>query len=159
MTPIYQWAQRNNVPRPVLDELLLVLGLNEPIASKTPVILTYKTEVSVMQQVRLEATRRGARLFRNNVGVATEDGRVIRYGLCNESSQVNNVCKSSDLIGITPVVCGCGQRYGVFTAYEVKKPTWKFLESDKRAVAQLNFVKLINSLGGIARFIKSVDDL
>ena len=116
------------------------------------------SESAVQAAVRLEAARRGARVFRNNSGVATEDKRIIRYGLMNESAPVNAVCKSSDLIGITPTQCDCGRVFGVFTAIECKRPGWVFRKSDQRAVAQLNFINLIVSLGGVGKFVTSVED-
>lgn len=152
MTPLYQWAVRHSVPRPVLDDLLRVLGLGEPVASKTPV-LSGQTEASVLQQRQLVAAKEGRRAWRNNSGVLEDkNGRPVRFGLGNTSAAINRVMKTSDLIGITPVVCGCGQRYGIFTAEEVKAPGWVFRESDERAVSQLNFLKIVTSLGGIAKF-------
>jgi hypothetical protein len=157
MTPLYQWAQRHNISAVALTDLLHTLGLSSP-PEITATIVT--SEAAVQQSVRLEAARRGARMFRNNCGVAKDDsGRVVRFGLANDSQATNKVCKSSDLIGVTPIVCGCGHKYGIFTAYEVKKSSWKFTPSDERAHAQWNFLKLIVSLGGIGRFVQSVDDI
>ena len=53
-------------------------------------------EATVMRKVWLAISRAGSRLFRNNVGkLKTEDGRFVRFGLCEGSS---------DLIGWTPYV-------------------------------------------------------
>lgn len=61
-------------------------------------------EAAVQERIRLRAGELGIHLFRNNVGVAeTENGRPIRYGLANDSAQLNKRLKSADLIGILPV--------------------------------------------------------
>lgn len=152
MTSINIWAQRWGLPPQAFIELLQALGADAPPQPEPTPGLT--SEAGVQQQVRLVTARRGARLWRNNNGACTDEtGRLIRYGLANDSPQVSAVFKSSDLIGITPIRCACGQTHGVFTAYECKAPGWKYRQSDKRAVAQLNFIKLVVSLGGIARFV------
>ena len=150
-----QWAIRWQIPLQAVEELRYMMGVGAP--HPTGSIPEGASESAVQSAVRLEAARRGARVFRNNSGVAMEDKRVIRYGLMNDSAKVNAVCKSSDLIGITPVVCKCGHTHGVFTAIECKRPGWVFRESDQRAVAQLNFINLIVSLGGIGKFVTSVE--
>lgn len=150
------WATRWNIPPAAVQELRALMGVVPGVTVGTGPV---GSEAGVQNAVRIAAARDfGARLFRNNTGVATEDGRVVRYGLCNESAKVNAVCKSSDLIGITPRQCGCGRVFGVFTAIECKAPGWKFRESDQRAVAQRAFLNLIVSLGGIGKFISSAEE-
>jgi hypothetical protein len=119
------------------------------------------SEAGIQAAVRLaHAQQTGGRVWRNNLGATTDErGNYLRYGLANDSPQVNKVCKSSDLIGITPVLCPCGHKYGVFTALECKAADWKFRQSDQRAVAQLAFLKLVISLGGIGKFIQRGGDL
>ncbi len=149
---ITAWAQRWNIPAQAIQELTDALT----VTSGTTV--TGVSEASIQQQIRLEASRRGARLFRNNNGACrSDDGRQIRYGLGNDSSQVNAVMKSSDLIGITPVTIN-GVQYGIFTSYEVKRPGWRYGGSD-REIAQNNWLMLVTSLGGIARFVTDVGDI
>lgn len=114
-------------------------------------------ESAVQQRVRLELARTGALVWRNNVG-ACEDktGRIIRYGICNESAQMNRSLASSDLIGITPIVVTpemVGKTLGVFTAAECKHSDWHLTPGDKRAQAQLRFIDLVRSVGGIAGFV------
>jgi len=65
--------------------------------------------------------------------------------------------KSSDLIGITPVT-HAGKTFGVFTGYEVKRGDWSY-KGNKREVAQFNFIQLVSSMGGIAKFINDPEDL
>ena len=159
MTPLAQWARRWQVNPQCLAELLQAMGAGAPSdALNGPA----KSEAAVQQQVQLRAASRGARLWRNNVG-ACEDttGRMIRYGLANQTAQINKVFKSSDLIGITPVVINplhVGQTMGVFTAVECKAPGWKYRDSDERAVAQLAFINFVVSRGGIARFVSNPED-
>jgi hypothetical protein len=160
MTPLTIWLTRWQLTAQAVTELYHLLGVGAPTGPPPPPG-SPSGEAAVQSAVRLEHARRtSGRLFRNNSGVATaENGAIVRYGLCNESKQINAICKSSDLIGITPVRCACGHTYGVFTALEVKAVSWKFRQSDKRAVAQLAFIKLIISKGGIAKFIQSVEEL
>jgi len=114
-------------------------------------------ESAVQSHTRLELARMGALAYRNNVG-ACEDkqGRIIRYGLCNESAQMNRALKSSDLIGVTPVLIQphhVGRTLGVFTAIECKHSDWHMTPGDARAQAQQRFIDLIRSVGGIGGFV------
>lgn len=98
------------------------------------------------------------RLWRNNSGAATDErtGRVIRYGLGNTSGRINAVLKSSDYIGITTIIVQphhVGQRMGIFTALEMKHPTWHLIKSDDRGVAQANYLSVVEAAGGIGQFI------
>lgn len=154
---IHQWAERHQIAAPAMQELLHLLGLGEPSIT-APNANT--TEAGVQQATRLRAAQLGRRLWRNNSG-ATQDetGRVIRFGLGNDSAQSNKVFKSSDLIGITPTQCTCGRVWGLFTAIEVKAPGWHITPGDARAQAQLNFINLVNAFGGIGKFLTNAEDL
>lgn len=120
-----------------------------------------KNEDEIQQLIQLEAPKENARLLRNNSG-ALEDknGRVVRFGLGNSSSTINEKFKSSDLIGFTKVTITSdmvGKTVAIFTAVEVKKEDWKFSKTDKRAVAQNNFIEWVKAAGGYAGFANSVD--
>lgn len=126
-----------------------------------------KSETENQTEIRLEASRQGILLLRNNSGVAREydqetgETRFIRYGLGNESKQVNDRVKSSDLIGITPVTIGpqhVGMTLGVFTALEVKKEEWQYT-GHGREKAQKAFHDLVQRFGGIAKFITGAEEL
>lgn len=113
-------------------------------------------EHGVSNAKRLEVSRRGGRLWRNNKGAYVDSyGNHIRYGLCNESKKLGAKIRSSDLIGIQPVLITpemVGTTIGRFEAYEAKKPGWRY-KGTEHEKAQLNFLQLVNSLGGKGEFI------
>jgi hypothetical protein len=119
-------------------------------------------ESASASHIRLFAAQCGVDLWRNNVG-ACEDhtGRQIRYGLCNDSPTLAKRVKSSDFIGITPVLITpqmIGQVIGVFTAVETKASDWKFSPSDERALAQSAFHDIVRRAGGFAGFARHIED-
>lgn len=69
----------------------------------------------------------------------------MRYGLANDSKNLNEVLKSSDLIGFDDA--------GTFSAAECKHEGWEYNPRDQREVAQLNFIMLVRRNGGRAGFI------
>lgn len=145
------WALRWGVSAQALQELqTFVLGLDG-----TPDSVAGMSEAGVQSRVRLEASKAGCRLWRNNVGAGyAEDGRFMRWGLANDSSQVNAVIKSADLIGIRPRIIqpqDVGKLIGQFLSREVKAGGWRY-SGTPREVAQLAWANIINSLGGDASF-------
>jgi hypothetical protein len=112
-------------------------------------------EAGILSEVRLEASEKGCRLWRNNVGATyTDKGHFIRYGLANDSAQLNAVLKSADLIGIRPIVitpAHVGKIIGQFVSREIKQSNWRYTGTD-REKAQLSWAELIISLGGDACF-------
>lgn len=105
------------------------------------------------------------RLFRNNIGnawigksvkftqrqtvvvnpgdVLVQQGRFFNAGLC---------VGSSDLIGLKSIVVTpdmIGKKIAIFTAIEAKTKT------GKPSTEQVNFINMVNSLGGIAFIAKS----
>jgi ribosomal protein S19 len=126
--------------------------------------VTFKDESTVQQEVQINARSYACTLMRNNSGAFKDStGRVVRYGLGNISQKHQENIKSSDLIGITSVVITpdmVGKTVGIFTALEVKRSDWSPTKKlDKHEQAQMNFIKWVKSLGGIADFISSVDNL
>lgn len=117
--------------------------------------MTVPTEAGAQVQVRLAATRTGVRLWRNNVGAGKlADGSFIRWGLANESTEMNRLLKSGDLIGIRPVLITpehVGRTLGQFVSREVKRPGWRYT-GNQRETAQQAWVDLIRRLGGDADF-------
>lgn len=119
-------------------------------------------ESAVASYIRLDAAQLGIELFRNNVGAFKDQtGRVVRYGLYNDSPALAKRIKSSDYIGITPVIITpemVGRRIGIFTAIETKPSDWVFRDSDERAVAQKAFHDIVKTAGGLAGFARSVGE-
>jgi len=122
------------------------------------------SETVVQQRTRLAFAKIGP-LFRNNSGACFDDtGRLIRYGLGNDSAQLNATIKSSDLIGITPVTAWLASanawvRLGVFTALEVKPSNWTHKPNDERANAQAKFHAIVHEAGGFAGFVTDEKDI
>lgn len=146
-----QWAIKWGVPYAAVDDLRREFGL----ISTDPATSSGASEGAIQNLIRLEASKKGLRLWRNNLGATMDDrGNFVRYGLCNDSKQMNKQLKSSDLIGLRPVLITpqhVGHIIGQFTAREVKRGNWQFSGSEEEN-AQLNFIKLVTSLGGDARF-------
>lgn len=121
-----------------------------------------KSEAEVTDEVIIESSKHGMRLFRNNSGSFIDSrGVPVRFGLGNISKRFNKLMKTSDYIGWTPVVITpemVGKTVAVFTALEIKEADWKY-SGDEREVAQKKFIDLVNNSGGIASFIKSVDQV
>ena len=110
--------------------------------------------VQAIVRERFSATT-GGLLWRNNVGACKDErGNFFRYGLANDSAKMNEILKSADLIGIRPVVVTqdmVGKTIGQFVSREVKATDWKY-KGTKREKAQLNWIKLVEQLGGDASF-------
>ena len=150
MTPtLLEWQRKHGITAEVLADLVTMVGLDAPRSTKgTP-------EARVQDEARLLASKMGWRLFRNNVGVLKDErGVPVRYGICNDSPAMNKRIKSSDLIGIRPVVITpdmVGSTIGQFVAREVKKAGWKY-KGTEHEQAQLAFGTLIIGLGGDFKF-------
>lgn len=96
MTVFQQWAADWGIPADALLDLQARLAPPATITTDA----APRSEAAVLNAVRLAAAQRGWRLFRNNCGAMQDKtGRVVRYGLANESKQMNAVVKSGDLIG------------------------------------------------------------
>ncbi len=148
--PLQEWATRHNIPADALADLRNVL-IGHDVTPNT----TARSEAAVQQQLRLDASRAGWRLWRNNVGAAMDArGVPVRYGLCNDSAALNQTVKSADLIGIKPVLIEphhIGHIIGQFVSREVKKSDWKY-KGTKQEIAQLKWSEIVNGLGGDAKF-------
>ncbi|MDD5363377.1 MAG: hypothetical protein PHN88_14720 [Ignavibacteria bacterium] len=148
---INAWAKKWNIPAEALNDLRRELCAENDRVYMPPQSNIF-TEAGALNSVRLEASEKGLRLWRNNRGAGKDEyGNYIRWGLANESKAVNEVIKSSDLIGIRPITLLNGAIIGQFVAREMKRPGWKFTGT-KEENAQLNFLRLIAALGGDAQF-------
>lgn len=161
MTPaIYQWAIRHGVTAQALSELQVLFGMQG--GHDMPPDVKGVSEAAVQSAVRLEAARKGVRLFRNNVGALIDArGVPVRYGLANDSKQLNESIKSADLIGWRPVIIQpqhVGQCMALFVSRECKKVGWHYTGTD-REPAQLAWAQLVTSAGGDAAFCTGVGTL
>lgn len=121
-----------------------------------------KSEALIQQEGQLFFASIGVS-WRNNVGACVDNtGRMVRYGLANDSKQMNQRIKSSDDIGMTPTLImphHVGKVLGVFTALEWKAEDWKFRPSDDHSVAQLRYHDIVRAHGGFAGFAQSNEDV
>lgn len=157
---VYQWATRHGVSLQALQELADIFGMHG--GHELPAEVKGTSEAAVQAAVRLEAARKGVRLFRNNVGALVDSrGVPVRYGLANESKQVNEVMKSADLIGWRPLLIEprhVGTVVAQFVSRECKHPTWHYTGGD-REPAQLAWAQLVTAGGGDAAFCTGVGTL
>jgi len=147
-----EWARRWDIPPEAVNDLRSQLGA----LSDNTTTSSGLSEAAVQSIIRAEASRKGLRLWRNNVGAFKDPntGRQVRYGLCNDSTRMNRRIKSSDLIGIRPITIGpdhVGKVIGQFVARETKGSGWVFTGRD-REVAQRRFLELLASFGADAKF-------
>lgn len=155
MNNLHTWATRWRIPLECLRDLQTTLGTyTPPLDPASPA--AGKSEAWVQSAVRLEASRKGVYLFRNNVGALKDErGRLVRYGLGNDTAGMNAVLKSADLIGWRPVVVTpehVGRTVAVFLSREVKAPGWQYTGAG-REPAQLAWANLVNARGGDAAFV------
>jgi hypothetical protein len=156
-----EWALRWGVSAAAMNDLAsTVLGLDgdHGAAPSAPA----RSEAAIQAAVRVRASKLGGRLWRNNVGAGySEDGTFLRWGLANDSKQVNAVFKSADLIGIRPRIIAqsdVGSLIGQFWSREIKAAGWSF-SGTPRETAQMNWANVVNSLGGDAAFCCSPETL
>lgn len=146
------WATRWGVPEVAIEDLRKILGLAKLELIDNDV---NKSEAAIMNLIRIEASKKNCRLWRNNVGATyTKDGNFIRYGLANESGKMNGYIKSADLIGIKPIKirnCMVGMTIGQFVSREIKASDWKYTGTDRER-AQLRWIEVITGMGGDACF-------
>lgn len=146
-----EWSLRWQVPYAAVEDLRRQMGM----INTDPPAVVGMSESAVQSLVRLEASRKGCRLFRNNVGAGyLENGSFIRFGLANDSDRLNQQIKSADLIGIEPVLITqemVGQTIGRFLSREIKAAGWQY-SGTAREQAQLRWLELIASMGGNAAF-------
>ena len=157
MTPeLAAFAARWKLPAAALTDLINVLGSRDHAPPPVgPARLA--SEARVQSLVRLEAAQNGVVLTRNNVGAyqEPETGRLIRYGLWNESKAQSAAHKSADLIGFRKrviVASDVGTVIAQFVSRECKAEGWKFSGRGREA-AQAAHRDFINANGGDAAFV------
>lgn len=161
MSVLHQWAIKHGVGIAALQDLQVMLGtltLPADAEARGPA----KSEAWAQSAIRLEGSQRGWRLWRNNVGALKDSrGRLVRYGLANDSAQMNDAVKSGDLIGWRPMVitpAHVGHTLGQFVSIECKEPGWQFT-GDAHENAQLAWANAVNAAGGYAKFATGPGEL
>ena len=148
-TILTQWATAHRIPPAALADIIARLTLADFQPSEAG-----RSEAAVQADIRLAAARRGDLvLWRNNSGALTDDaGRLIRFGLGNDSAQANRRMKSADLIGIH-------RGSGRFVSIEVKKPGWKHSDASERDRAQAAWAATVAAMGGVALRVTSAQSI
>ena len=127
------------------------------------------SEGASQQQARLSIAKQGAMSWRNNVGATPAriktscpacrfrfnvEQRPVRYGLANDSTQMNKSIKSSDLILAIPRTIKqdhVGLKIAQFGAVECKRGGWEYTGKGRES-AQAAWLSLVRKLGGFACF-------
>jgi hypothetical protein len=92
-------------------------------------------------------------------------GRLVRYGIANDSKQLGDRLKSGDLIGWRPVIITpdmVGKVIAQFVSVENKAEDWTPPPRDTKdeaAAAQYRWADLVNSEGGYAVFVNDPEKL
>jgi len=163
MTTYAEWARRHPQAAHELQAVQLA-GVFPPAPDEEG-----HSEDWAQAHDRMRAARAGGLLWRNNVGaLKTKEQHVcpscsfrfeivrppLRWGLCNDSSKLNAKLKSSDLIGIKPLLIlpqHVGTTVGQFAAVEEKKPGWTW-GNTAHEQAQAAFGSLVQQKGGHFEF-------
>lgn len=156
---IDEWAREFGVSGTAVAELKRRMGIGDgsDLINQLSTNNTEPQGSEGRQQalVRLEAAKKGVRLFRNNVGaIKDERGVPVRFGLANDSKALNDVLKSADLIGWTPTLIQprhVGMTLALFTSVEMKHAGWQY-KGDAHERAQLAWANLVAAGGGRALF-------
>lgn len=148
-TVLTEWAAAWGIPAPALQDLVARLTVADHLLSEAG-----RSEAAVQADIRLAAAKRGDLvLWRNNSGALTDDaGRLIRFGLGNDSAQANKRLKSADLIGIH-------RGSGRFVSIEVKRPGWKHSDASERDRAQAAWAATVAAMGGVALRVTSAESI
>lgn len=152
---LHEWALKWSIPFDAFRDLQTALGTYTPPLPQSVERVSPKSEAFVQSVVRLEASEKRAYLFRNNVGALKDTtGRVVRYGLANDTPAMNAAIKSADLIGWRPLVIQphhVGFTIAQFLSRECKPEGWQYTGTE-REPAQLAWINLVNAHGGDAAF-------
>ena len=156
------WAARH--PQAAAELAAMTADLTEPEGQPAG-----NSEAAAQQRIRMSIAKLGGLAWRNNVGATPSSSehccprcgfafsvsqRPVRYGLANDSVQMNQRIKSADVVGILPRVItpdDVGSTIGQFIAVEAKRPGWNYTGRG-REEAQQAFLRLVLSKGGAAQF-------
>lgn len=117
-------------------------------------------EKQLAEYIKLEAGKHGLSLLINNSGALNDEvGRLVRFGIGNESKEINDRLKFPDYVFILPTIIQphhVGMKIGIFAGAELKRPDWEYTGKG-REQAQMNAIEFIRLNGGVAGFVNSVD--
>lgn len=154
---LHQWAIKHGVTAHALAELRAIMVPDTGVP-----LVTGASEAAVQSQVRMDASKAGWRLWRNNIGAyKDEHGNFIRYGLCNDSAKMNELIKMGDLVGIKPTIITpemIGSVLGQFVMRECKPVAWRYTGTE-REQGQLRAIQMVTALGGDAKFTNGRGEL
>lgn len=149
------WAAKWGIPLAAIEDLERRMGMRVDALTVASLTDAEASEARAVSEVRLEASRKNVRLWRNNNGAFKDaSGRVVRYGLANDSAKLNRVLKSPDLIGWKRVLIEprhVGMVIGQSVLREVKHKGWTHV-SGEHEEAQAAFIELAVADGCDARF-------
>ena len=148
-TVLTEWAAVWGIPPATLADLIARLTVADYAPAEAG-----RSEAAIQADIRLAAAKRGDLvLWRNNSGALTDDaGRLIRFGLGNDSAAANKRMKSADLIGIH-------RPSGRFVSIEVKRPGWKHSDASERDRAQAAWAATVVAMGGVALRVTSAESI
>lgn len=154
---IRTWGARHGINIAALIELERMLGVTPPDAMIIPKVEGEPgSEARQQSLVFLEAAQKGVMLFRNNVGALQDkSGRLVRFGLANETEKQNKLLKSSDNIGWRELIIRqewVGYKIAQFVSREIKHEGWVFDPNDDHEAAQATWNNLVLAAGGDAAF-------
>jgi hypothetical protein len=154
-----QWAAKHGVSVAALAELRVIMGTDD---SHVPANIASGLEAGVQQRTRFRAANVGVKLWRNNRGATpTPAGGFVRYGLANETVAMNERVKSSDLVGIWPVLVQpqhLNTIIGMFVSMEIKRPGWVYSGTPDE-VAQNKWHEIVVAAGGWSRFVSNEQEI
>jgi hypothetical protein len=153
------WCKLWNIPPEAVASLHDLMGMGTLYRA----LPSGDGEAMVQSKARLACAQQGFPVWRNNSGVLKnpDTGRPVRFGLGNDSKKINAAIKSSDLIGLRPIVIQpnmIGHTLGQFVAYEAKPAGWKYTATP-REIAQLKFIEIVTAHGGHAKFLTGEDQI
>lgn len=123
-------------------------------------------EGKASQNVKLRASEWGCRLYKNNTGVAYDQGgRPVFFGLGNEGKKDDDAIRTPDHVGwldvtITPEMVG--KKIPVFMALDAKKLGFKekiTYPKHTREYGQNKFFDIVKRFNGIAGFASCAEDV
>lgn len=122
---------------------------------------TRNPESAVLAAVQVAASRAGARLLRNHVGLGWQGRMVDRRGATITLADARPLAAglargSSDLVGWYPLTIGpghVGRTLAVFASVEVKT------QRGRLSVEQARWLEAVEAAGGLAGIARSADDV